>query len=93
MPLGERAGDKSESRYCGVETQFNDDMPHVLAFNLSHGSFDFVVAPLVRTFPFLIFIIYNYFSCFVFHLILLFMLRNDQYFRCRLFSNDCMVAN
>ncbi|XP_048436353.1 protein arginine N-methyltransferase 1.5 isoform X3 [Pyrus x bretschneideri] len=47
MPLGERAGDKSESRYCGVETEFNDDMPHVLAFNLSHGSFDFVIAPLM----------------------------------------------
>ncbi|CAN6540197.1 unnamed protein product [Malus baccata var. baccata] len=47
MPLGQRAGDKSESRYCGVETEFNDDMPHVLAFNLSHGSFDFVLAPLV----------------------------------------------
>ncbi|CAN6540192.1 unnamed protein product [Malus baccata var. baccata] len=47
MPLGQRAGDKSESRYCGVETEFNDDMPHVLAFNLSHGSFDFVLAPLM----------------------------------------------
>lgn len=48
MPLGERSGDKSESRYCGVETDFNDDMPHVLHFNLYSGSFDFVVAPLVR---------------------------------------------
>ena len=48
MPLGERSGDKSESRYCGVETDFNDDMPHVLHFNLYTGSFDFVVAPLVR---------------------------------------------
>lgn len=48
MPLGERAGDKSESRYCGVETEFNDDMPQVLAFNLTSGGFDFVVAPLVR---------------------------------------------
>lgn len=47
MPLGERAGDRSESRYCGVETGFSDEMPHVLAFNLSHGGFDFVVAPLV----------------------------------------------
>ncbi|RXH72535.1 hypothetical protein DVH24_012219 [Malus domestica] len=47
MPLGQRAGDKSESRYCGVETEFNDDMPHVLAFNLSHGSFDFILAPLM----------------------------------------------
>lgn len=49
MPLGERPGDKSESRYCGVETEFSDDMPNVLAFNLTHGSFDFVVATLVRT--------------------------------------------
>ncbi|KAF7817197.1 protein arginine N-methyltransferase 1.5 [Senna tora] len=47
MPLGERAGDKSESRYCGVETDFNDDMPHVLAFNLASGGFDFVVATLM----------------------------------------------
>ncbi|KAI4337395.1 hypothetical protein L6164_015819 [Bauhinia variegata] len=47
MPLGERAGDKSESRYCGIETEFNDDMPHVLAFNLSSGGFDFIVAPLM----------------------------------------------
>ncbi|KAG5031024.1 hypothetical protein JHK85_015006 [Glycine max] len=46
MPLGERSGDKSESRYCGVETDFNDDMAHVLHFNLYSGSFDFVVAPL-----------------------------------------------
>ncbi|KAJ1420140.1 S-adenosyl-L-methionine-dependent methyltransferase [Sesbania bispinosa] len=48
MPLGERAGDKSESRYCGVETEFNDDMPQVLAFNLSSGGFDFVIAPLMN---------------------------------------------
>lgn len=49
MPLGERAGDKSESRYCGVETEFNDDMPQLLAYNISSGGFDFVVATLVRT--------------------------------------------
>ncbi|KAL4315273.1 hypothetical protein HN51_069451 [Arachis hypogaea] len=47
MPLGERQGDKSESRYCGIETEFNDDMPHVLAFNLSSGGFDFFIAPLM----------------------------------------------
>lgn len=46
MPLGQRAGDKSESRYCGIETEFNDDMPQVLHQNIS-GGFDFVVAPLV----------------------------------------------
>ncbi|PKU63943.1 protein arginine N-methyltransferase 5 isoform X1 [Dendrobium catenatum] len=46
MPLGQRVGDKSDSRYCGVETDFIDDMPHVLTHNLS-GGFDFVVAPLV----------------------------------------------
>ncbi|KAH9798414.1 protein arginine N-methyltransferase 1.5 [Citrus sinensis] len=47
MALGERGGwDKSESRYCGVETDFNDDMPHLLSFNLSSGGFDFVVASL-----------------------------------------------
>lgn len=48
MPLGERAGDKSESRYCGVETDFNDDMPNVLSWNISSGGFDFVVATLMN---------------------------------------------
>ncbi|XP_078443780.1 SHK1 binding protein 1 [Wolffia australiana] len=46
MPLGQRQGDKSDSRYCGVETDFDDDMPHVLTRNLS-GGFDFVVASLL----------------------------------------------
>lgn len=46
MPLGQRAGDKSDSRYCGIETEFNDDMPQVLDHNLT-GGFDFVLAPLV----------------------------------------------
>lgn len=50
MPLGERySGDKSESRYCGVETEFDDDMPNLLSFNV-HGGFDFVLATLVITF-------------------------------------------
>ncbi|KAJ6354915.1 hypothetical protein OIU77_005502 [Salix suchowensis] len=49
MPLGEKAGfEKSQSRYCGVEAEFNDDMPQLLNFNLSTGSFDFVVAPLMN---------------------------------------------
>lgn len=48
MPLGERPGDKSESRYCGVETEFSDDMPQLLTSNLSHGGFDFVLAPLMN---------------------------------------------
>ncbi|KAG8391553.1 hypothetical protein BUALT_Bualt01G0199600 [Buddleja alternifolia] len=47
MPLGERyGGDKSESRYCGVETEFDDDMPNLLSFN-THGGFDFVLATLM----------------------------------------------
>ncbi|XP_062164136.1 protein arginine N-methyltransferase 1.5 isoform X1 [Alnus glutinosa] len=46
MPLGERAGNK-ESRYCGVETEFNDDVPQLLAYNISSGGFDFAVAPLM----------------------------------------------
>ncbi|KAJ4826142.1 Protein arginine N-methyltransferase 1.5 [Turnera subulata] len=49
MPLGDKQGwEKSESRYCGVETEFNDDMPSVLTSNLSPGFFDFVVAPLMN---------------------------------------------
>ncbi|KAJ0593993.1 putative methyltransferase [Helianthus annuus] len=47
MPLGDNLGDKSDSRYCGVETEFNDDMPHVLSYNIN-GGFDFVVAPLME---------------------------------------------
>lgn len=47
MPLGDRAGDKSESRYCGVETEFDDDVPQFLLSNLSSAGFDFVVAPLM----------------------------------------------
>ncbi|XP_065849543.1 protein arginine N-methyltransferase 1.5 [Euphorbia lathyris] len=49
MPLGEKYGwDKSESRYCGVETEFHDNIPQLLAFNLSNGGFDFVLAPLMN---------------------------------------------
>ncbi|CAM8967572.1 unnamed protein product [Rhodiola kirilowii] len=47
MPLGERIGDKSESRYCGVETDFDDDMPNLLYRNISNGGFDFVVSTLM----------------------------------------------
>ena len=47
MPLGERSGDK-ESRFCGVEIEFNDDMPLLLSHNLSFIGFNFVVATLVR---------------------------------------------
>jgi protein arginine N-methyltransferase 5 len=46
MPLGERSGDKSDSRYCGVETDFNDDMPQLLYSNINDG-FDFLVTPLM----------------------------------------------
>lgn len=46
MPLGDNLGEKNDARFCGVETEFNDDMPHVLSININ-GGFDFVVAPLV----------------------------------------------
>ncbi|XP_057813500.2 protein arginine N-methyltransferase 1.5 isoform X1 [Cryptomeria japonica] len=45
MPLGQRPGEKSESRYCGVETSFSDDVPNVLRHNLTNA-FDFVLMPL-----------------------------------------------
>lgn len=45
MPLGQRAGDNSESRYCGVDIAFDEDIQTALAFNLA-GGFDFVLAPL-----------------------------------------------
>ncbi|KAL6888530.1 hypothetical protein ACP4OV_009556 [Aristida adscensionis] len=53
MPLGQRPGDKSDSRYCGVEVLDipagagdGDGLPAVLHHSLSSG-FDFVLAPLV----------------------------------------------
>ncbi|KAF3325605.1 protein arginine N-methyltransferase 5 [Carex littledalei] len=46
MPLGQRTGDKSESRYCGVESGFEPDMPSLLTRSLSSG-FDFLLAPLI----------------------------------------------
>ncbi|OAY67846.1 Protein arginine N-methyltransferase 5 [Ananas comosus] len=46
MPLGQRAGDKSESRYCGVETDFDPDMPQALTRDLAAG-FDFILSPLI----------------------------------------------
>ncbi|XP_062224111.1 protein arginine N-methyltransferase 5-like isoform X4 [Phragmites australis] len=49
MPLGQRAGDKSDSRYCGVEVldfPAGDGLPAVLSHSLS-SAFDFVLAPLV----------------------------------------------
>lgn len=56
MPLGERGGwERSESRYCGVETDFSDDVPSLLSFNISTGGFDYVLAPLVRVSFFLSF--------------------------------------
>lgn len=81
MALGERGGwDKSESRYCGVETDFNDDMPHLLSFNLSNGGFDFVVTTLVRSFfysspfysffHFFFFLLFNYGALVTIHIIL-----------------------
>ncbi|KAF4403504.1 hypothetical protein G4B88_008150 [Cannabis sativa] len=47
MPLGERSGDKSESRYCGVETNFSHDMPQLLSNHICGAGFDFVVAQLM----------------------------------------------
>ncbi|KAG8058083.1 hypothetical protein GUJ93_ZPchr0002g25818 [Zizania palustris] len=49
MPLGQRAGDKSDSRYCGVEVldfPSGEELPAVLSQSLS-SAFDFLLAPLV----------------------------------------------
>lgn len=54
MPLGQRPGDKSDSRYCGVEVldfPADEGLPAVLNFSLASG-FDFILAPLVGTLPF-----------------------------------------
>ena len=51
MPLGQRAGDKSDSRYCGVEVldfPAGEGLPAVLNHSLAF-SFDFILAPLVGT--------------------------------------------
>ncbi len=47
MPLGQRAGDNSEARYCGAEVGWSDDIQNALAFALA-GAFDFIVAPLTN---------------------------------------------
>lgn len=48
MPLGERGGwERTESRYCGVETDFSNDVTHLLNFNIFTGGFDYILAPLV----------------------------------------------
>lgn len=46
MPLGQRAGDSGESRYAGVEVEFDEDIQKTLSESLA-GGFDFVVATLV----------------------------------------------
>ena len=47
MLLGERSRYK-ESHFCGVEMEFNDDMPLLLSHKLSSTCFDFVIITLVR---------------------------------------------
>lgn len=50
MPLGEKAGwETSNSKFCGVETDFSDDVPSLLSSNIDNGGFDFVLAPLVSS--------------------------------------------
>lgn len=46
--MGESEGcENTDSKFCGVETDFSDDVPSLLDFNTVHGRFDFVLAPLV----------------------------------------------
>jgi hypothetical protein len=60
MPLGQREGVATCSRFCGVETHFNNSMKHILDTNVHiGGGFDYVVVPLVR---FLFFILSHFFS-------------------------------
>eukprot|EP00850_Spirogloea_muscicola_P006972 SM000034S12726 [mRNA] locus=s34:430977:437706:+ [translate_table: standard] len=47
MPLGQRAGDASESRYCGAELGFSPDIQAALAATLA-GAFDFATDPSYR---------------------------------------------
>ncbi|CAH2061266.1 unnamed protein product [Thlaspi arvense] len=49
MPLGEsERWEKTYSKFCGLETDFSDDVPSLLSFNIDNGRFDFVVAPLIN---------------------------------------------
>ncbi|XP_061347751.1 protein arginine N-methyltransferase 1.5-like [Gastrolobium bilobum] len=48
MPLGDREGDTSKSCFCGVETEFTNDLHHVIDFNIINGGFDLIVAPLMH---------------------------------------------
>jgi type II protein arginine methyltransferase len=51
MPLGQRAGDKSDSRFSGVEVldfPAGESLPADLNQSLSSG-FDFLLSPLVGT--------------------------------------------
>eukprot|EP00897_Mesotaenium_endlicherianum_P006889 jgi/Mesen1/6228/ME000320S05426 len=45
MPLGQRDGGNSESRYCGVETEYDENIQISLQSELQ-GGFDFVLTPL-----------------------------------------------
>ncbi|WJX16365.1 Protein arginine N-methyltransferase 5 [Trifolium repens] len=48
MPLGQREGVATCSRFCGVETHFNNSMKHILDTNIHiGGGFDYVVVPLI----------------------------------------------
>ncbi|KAJ8758723.1 hypothetical protein K2173_000444 [Erythroxylum novogranatense] len=49
MPLGDKIGyERNECRYCGVETEFTDDTPGLLDFNIRSGGFDFILTPLMN---------------------------------------------
>ncbi|CAE6006167.1 unnamed protein product [Arabidopsis arenosa] len=49
MPFEEKAGwEDSNSKFCGVETDFSDDVSSLLYFNTDNGRFDFVLAPLMN---------------------------------------------
>jgi hypothetical protein len=48
MPLESRqGGDISKSRMCGVEIGFKSSITDAIRFNIEHGPFDLILAPLV----------------------------------------------
>ncbi|EFH56835.1 hypothetical protein ARALYDRAFT_343998 [Arabidopsis lyrata subsp. lyrata] len=48
MPFEEKAGwEDSDSKFCGVETDFSDDVSSLISFNTDNGRFDFVLVPLL----------------------------------------------
>jgi hypothetical protein len=80
MPLeSSQGGDISKSRLCGVEIGFKSSITDAIRFNIEHGPFDLILAPLVLLLSiFLLFIFNNHFAtdlgfCFLYYIYALYI--------------------